>query len=288
MSDLNSATTFIGLLERCRRIEVPQIQRDYAQGRETEFEVRDGFLNALHTALAVDIVQRATPMNLDFIYGSMEGEADGAYFLPLDGQQRLTTLLLLHWYLAWRDQQLPDFQARLWDGKHSRFSYKVRPSSSEFFDELVRFVPEYATGEYLSIRNLMEDQPWFFLSWRLDPTIQSTLTMLDAIHARFNSSHGLYARLLDATQPAITFQLLQLEKFGLSDDLYIKMNARGKPLTPFETFKARFEENLKTLFPTEMRPIGEELERARLLCTPNGHAVDGLLLELPFKRKQGL
>ncbi len=69
------------------------------------------------------------------------------------------------------------------------------------------------------IRNLTDDQPWFFLSWRLDPLIQSTLTMLDAIHARFNSSHGLYTRLLDATQPAITFQLLQLEKFGLSDDL---------------------------------------------------------------------
>lgn len=258
MNDLNSATTFIGLLELCLRIEIPQIQRDYAQGRETEFEVRDGFLNALHAALAVDTVQRATPMNLDFIYGSMEGEADGIYFLPLDGQQRLTTLLLLHWYLAWRDQQLSDFQARLWDGKHSRFSYKVRPSSSEFFDELVSFVPELTAGEGLSIRKLIENQSWFFLSWRLDPTIQSALTMLDAIHARFKSSHGFYARLLDTTQPAITFQLLQLEKFGLSDDLYIKMNARGKPLTPFETFKARFEEDLKTLFPTEMRPIGDK------------------------------
>ncbi|OGQ59700.1 MAG: hypothetical protein A3J24_01375 [Deltaproteobacteria bacterium RIFCSPLOWO2_02_FULL_53_8] len=256
MSDMNTATTFIGLLDRCRRIEVPQIQRDYAQGRETEAEVRDGFLNALHTALAADAIQRATPMNLDFIYGSMEGEADGAYFLPLDGQQRLTTLLLLHWYLAWRDEQLPDFQTRLWDGKHSRFSYKVRPSSSEFFDQLVGFVPELSADIDSSVRKLIEDQPWFFLSWRLDPTIQSALTMLDAIHARFRSSQGLYARLLDDTQPAITFQFLQLEKFGLSDDLYIKMNARGKPLTPFETFKARFEEDLKTLFPTELRPIG--------------------------------
>ena len=41
------------------------------------------------------------------------------------------------------------------------------------------------------------------------------------------------ARLTDTEHPAITFQLLDLENFGLSDDLYIKMNARGKPLTNF-------------------------------------------------------
>lgn len=258
MSDMNKATTFVGLLGRCSRIEVPQIQRDYAQGRETEAEVRRSFLDALHNALDFEATHRATPMNLDFIYGSMEGDAEGAYFLPLDGQQRLTTLLLLHWYLAWRDGQLPAFEARLWDGRHSRFSYKVRPSSAEFFDELVRFVPDVLPEGVLSVKKLIEDQPWFFLSWRLDPTIQSVLTMLDDIHVRFRSSVGLYARLLDDKQPAITFQLLQLENFGLSDDLYIKMNARGKALTPFETFKARFEEDLKTLFPTEQRQIGEK------------------------------
>jgi hypothetical protein len=31
---------------------------------------------------------------------------------------------------------------------------------------------------------------------------------------------------------------------GLSEDLYIKMNSRGKPLTLFENFKARFEQVL--------------------------------------------
>lgn len=258
MSDMNKATTFVGLLNRCSRIEVPQIQRDYAQGRETEAEVRLGFLNALHNALDFETTQRATPMNLDFIYGSMEDDAEGAYFLPLDGQQRLTTLLLLHWYLAWRDGQLQDFQARLWDGRHSRFSYRVRPSSAEFFDDLVCFDPKDLPGSDSSVKKLLEDQPWFFLSWRLDPTIQSALTMLDAIHEHFRSSSGLYARLVDDKHPAITFQLLQLENFGLSDDLYIKMNARGKPLTPFEIFKARFEEDLKTLFPTEQRQIGEK------------------------------
>lgn len=255
MPDLGKRISFGELLEACRRIEVPQIQRDYAQGRDTAKEIREGFLDALHGALLMDRDDAALPLNLDFVYGSME-ENGGKFFLPLDGQQRLTTLFLLHWYLAWRDEQLPGFRTIAWDGHHSRFSYAVRPSSTEFFDELAQYVPGGSPDTVPSVRTLIENQPWFYLHWRLDPTIQSALTMLDAIHGRFGKCSGMFSRILDKERPAITFQLLPLEHFGLSDDLYIKMNARGKPLTPFETFKARFEEHLKQLCPTDRRDIG--------------------------------
>lgn len=256
MSEINQPITFRQLLDKCPRIEVPLIQRDYAQGRETEKEVRDHFLKALHGALVLPLGDSALPLNLDFVYGSMEGK-DGGSFLPLDGQQRLTTIFLLHWYLAWREGQLSEFQSMMWDGRHSRFTYGVRPSSTEFFDELVRYAPHATPDEVPSIRKLVENQPWFFLHWRLDPTIQSSLVMLDAIHGLFKPTTGLFTRLTDDQKPAITFQLLPLEHFGLTDDLYIKMNARGKPLTPFETFKARFEELLVGLFPTEKRKLGD-------------------------------
>lgn len=255
MPELGNRISFLELLEACRRIEVPQLQRDYAQGRDTAKEVRDGFLDALHGALLLDRDNEALPLNLDFVYGSME-ENGGKFFLPLDGQQRLTTLFLLHWYLAWRDRHLIEFQQIACDGRHSRFSYAVRPSSTEFFDELAHYVPYCSPEEVSSVRRLMQDQSWFYLHWRLDPTIQSALTMLDAIHGRFGKYSGIFSRLLDKERPAITFQLLPLEHFGLSDDLYIKMNARGKPLTSFETFKARFEQDLKEMYPTECRDIG--------------------------------
>ncbi len=254
MPDLGRQISFVELLESCQRIVVPRLQRDFAQGRDTAKQVRDGFLDALHDALVRAADEAALPLNLDFVYGSMEDNDD--HFLPLDGQQRLTTLFLLHWYLAWRDGVLPEFQAIAWDGRHSRFSYAVRPSSKEFFDELMQYVPDETPQQTASVKRRIENQPWFYLHWRLDPTIQSALTMLDAIHDRFADSHGLFTRLRDKVRPAITFQLLPLEHFGLSDDLYIKMNARGKPLTPFETFKARFEEHLKQLYPTERRDIG--------------------------------
>jgi hypothetical protein len=255
MTDFNQPITFSRLLLKYPRIKVPLIQRDYAQGRDTERDVREDFLKALHGALGLPPGDPKLPLNLDFVYGSMEGGTSGS-FLPLDGQQRLTTLFLLHWYMAWRDGQHSELESMLWDGKHSRFTYGVRPSSTEFFDELVRYIPQVTPDEVSSVRKLVEDQSWFFLHWRLDPTIQSVLVMLDAIHGFFKSTSGLYNRLVDDERPAITFELLPLEHFGLTDDLYIKMNARGKPLTSFETFKARFEELLAGLFPTEKRKLG--------------------------------
>src|SRR5208283_1503317 len=180
MTDFNQPITFCQLLVRYPRIEVPLIQRDYAQGRETEKDVRDDFLKALHSALVCQPGEASLRLNLDFVYGSMEGGRSGS-FLPLDGQQRLTTLFLLHWYMSWRDMQHPEFERMLWDGMHSRFTYGVRPSSAEFFDELVRYIPDVAPDEVSSVRELVEDQPWFFLHWRLDPTIQAVLVMLDAI-----------------------------------------------------------------------------------------------------------
>jgi hypothetical protein len=254
MSEINKPITFCELLERCRRIEIPLIQRDYAQGRDKEKDVRDEFLKTLHGALSLASDNVKLPLNLDFIYGSMEGE-DKETLIPLDGQQRLTTLFLLHWYLAWQDGELRDFKSRVWDSKHARFTYSVRPSSTEFFDKLVSYQPSVASDSVHSVRILLQDEPWFFLHWRLDPTIQSALTMLDAIHERFRGLTELYGRLVHQELPVITFQLLPLEHFGLTDDLYIKMNARGKPLTAFETFKARFEELLTELFPTEYRQM---------------------------------
>lgn len=257
MSELDSQIVFKELFERHQRVEIPKIQRDYAQGRESEKNVRDEFLDALHEALNLPANNESLPRNLDFIYGSVDGD-EVTSFLPLDGQQRLTTLFLLHWYLSWRDDCIEEFRQMFSSEGSSLFYYSVRPSGTEFFNELVRFEPERDPDTISSVSKMLKNQPWYFRYWRLDPTIQSSLIMLDAIHLRFKDSSGFFARLIDIEQPAITFQLLDLENFGLSDDLYIKMNARGKPLTSFETFKARFEQELKVLFDNETYQMGAQ------------------------------
>jgi uncharacterized protein with ParB-like and HNH nuclease domain len=89
--------TFFQLIQEYH-IQIPIIQRDYAQGRITAHEIRDSFLDALLAYLEENKKHR----DLDFVYGNQSNEAidDETKFIPLDGQQRLTTLFLLHWYLA--------------------------------------------------------------------------------------------------------------------------------------------------------------------------------------------
>lgn len=85
---------------RPTRIVIPNVQRDFAQGRSTAevSRIRKNFLDALAKAVT------GTAIKLDFIYGDLSGDG---ILTPLDGQQRLTTLFLLHWYAARRDNIPP-------------------------------------------------------------------------------------------------------------------------------------------------------------------------------------
>ena len=136
-------------------IEIPIIQRDYAQGRQdgATTVIRRDFLDVLVHALTT-----SEPVSLDFIYGEV---SDGV-LKPLDGQQRLTTLFLLHWYIASRAGTL-DAQAP-W----SQFRYATRLSAEYFCRELTTHTWRPEEGEPVA---WITDQPWYLFPWRTDSTI---------------------------------------------------------------------------------------------------------------------
>ena len=84
------------------------------------------------------------------------------------------------------------------------------------------------------------DSKWFFISWKHDSTIRAMLRTIDTIHYVFKDVDDIWESLVNRKN--IVFHLLILENFGLSDDLYIKMNARGRLLTPFENLKAEIQD----------------------------------------------
>src|SRR5690606_33734068 len=133
--NMGERVTFNELLDIVNFIEIPIIQRDYAQGRKDQSEVRNAFLDSLFSALIIDKAYDHHPsLNLDFVYGDIDNTDT---LSVLDGQQRLTTLFLLHWFLAVKHNHLTEFKARFTLEGNSRFTYKTRPSSSEFFDALL-------------------------------------------------------------------------------------------------------------------------------------------------------
>ncbi len=213
-------------LLKSKKIEIPIIQRDYAQGRVDKKEIRENFLSALFNSL-----NDSKPIKLDFIYGSNEDNS----FQPLDGQQRLTTLFLLHWYAY--QQTNPQSE----DNKNvlKKFSYETRISSREFCEALVTN-SIILTQNSQKLSETIIDSSWFVLSWKKDPTIDSMLRTIDDIHKKFYSLGNFWDKLTFESCP-ISFYHVELENMGLTDDLYIKMNARGKLLSPFENFKASFQ-----------------------------------------------
>src|SRR5690606_32949684 len=251
------------------KIEIPIIQRDYAQGRSDKKseEIGRKFLSDLLTHL-----KNNNPIELDFVYGKVH---EGV-FIPIDGQQRLTTLFLLHWYIATMigEQELL---------KNIAFTYKTRVSARDFCEGLTRkgfklcsnqedadFIKyvqskvnenELIDNDYERFRvsYSLQNSPWFFLSWKRDPTVQSMLRMLDAVHEKFekfkdeeidgfwkiltaehytlptdNPKLNELVQLIETKgneetqeklkeiqeKPAISFKFLNLDEFELADDLY--------------------------------------------------------------------
>lgn len=212
------------------KIEIPMIQRDYAQGRKSPEvdRIRKRFLSSIYTALTEN-----KPLKLDFVYGDIN---DNKVLTPLDGQQRLTTLFLLHWYIA-RHEAVEDSKMEFLH----HFSYETRFSARTFCQHLVDYTPDFAVEK---LSEDIIDQSWMPLDWKNDPTINAMLNMLDDIHIMFKETSNLWSLLENG---CIGFYFLSIKDMGLTDELYIKMNSRGKPLTEFEHFKAEWEGYMQKL-----------------------------------------
>jgi len=225
-------------------ILIPQIQRDYAQGRKGQLALRKSFLLQIKKAL-----EESSQLNLDFVYGYTLSISNGQVaFVPLDGQQRLTTLWLLHWFLAPRVLMVDNGRNLLHLPNETkewlcRFTYETRNSSKRFCAELVK---QGLPDNENPISDTIKDAPWFMATWKKDPTVVAMLNMLDSIQSLDFNEKLCWENLIKKSRITFDYINIKSEEFKLTDELYIKMNSRGKPLTTFENFKAHFSEILSS------------------------------------------
>lgn len=191
-------------------------------------------------------------MTLDFVYGTIENDA----LYPLDGQQRLTTLWLLHWYIALKSDNLSANKDIF-----NCFTYETRISSREFCNHLCtidsnNYKNFKDKNKEKGIVEYIRNQTWFYQRYAQDPTVQGMLRTLggtkiedstgndikDGLEEIFGKDTDFQKcwSLLTSEECPIVFVYKEMkdENLPLSDDLYVKMNARGKQLTDFENFKA--------------------------------------------------
>ncbi|WP_163534509.1 GmrSD restriction endonuclease domain-containing protein [Helicobacter suis] len=210
-------------------IEVPMLQRDYAQGRQSQERVAKAFLDAIFAVLKRD----RGALHLDLIYGYQDNQV----FKLIDGQQRITTLWLLYYLLYKRCGQLDKIKDKL-----EKFTYNTRESSAEFCQNLLQEEGEFELNGKPS--SVIDSKSGIFGSdedIKNDPTIKAMIHMLDLIYEKLQNHQLQDVDLLERLE-RVTFSVINMEDFKLGEDLYVKMNARGKPLSKFENLKAFIEQ----------------------------------------------
>ena len=256
MENKETTTYSLKSLIQQYRIEIPKLQRDYAFGRKNAAEKRERLLETIQKHL--DAKQN---LKLDIIYGTTMQDDK---LILLDGQQRVTTLFLLHWYMAVVGDIFSKFRELFYDKDNDRprFCYNTRESSEDFCRILTTLSYKYKNHEDKpvffpadieairdpdeEISTVFRNQKWFLSKWNNDPTIAGMLNMLDAIKEKFPAEVcSEYYDSLVANDPAISFEFKNLEGFTKPDELYIKMNARGVELTRYEILKDFILEKLK-------------------------------------------
>jgi hypothetical protein len=253
---MSNKISYLSLIKKFK-IEIPIIQRDYAQGRNDNKinEIRKSFIDDIFESILV----KREPIDFDFIYGYIKQDiSNNEVFIPLDGQQRITTLFLLYIFIANKENRIVEVKDFLLN-----FTYKTRYTSRDFCIELAKneiIFSDYSKEEKIS--DIILDSSWFFLSWKKDPTIKSMLVMLDTIQQKFNDCHDIFDILMNEEEPPFIFQYIELKDFGLTDDLYIKMNARGKILTDFENFKARLEQHIEKEYPNILPEFNKNIDNS--------------------------
>lgn len=267
-------------------IDIPIIQREYAQGRTTDK------VNAIRKRFVEDLIQSITKsedIHLGFVYGKIEGkdnlnkkllnkeavssilEAVKSYadnlelrvsatieepeetiaessilkFIPLDGQQRLTTLFILNWYLYYKG-------AKSTDNKWlNHFKYTNRKSALSFCKELVKLdtieilQDKQKKDPGLNINEIIKNSVFYLKKWSKDATVSGMLEMLLSIEKEFSKDKDFDFSKIQIEDLGFKFDFMDLDSLKQTDELYVKMNSRGKQLSDYEHFKSWLQEKHK-------------------------------------------
>lgn len=206
---MNSIETLMDLLEN--NLVIPEIQRDYVWGNNETVVKR--FLNN---------IKNNNKLDTGFFYSYKI--YDDSYAL-IDGQQRITTLILLYWYLNIEKEKL------------QKFKFKVRENCNNFLTQLLKSnkndIENSIQNSQLNFSEKIKNSSWYLSIWNDDPTIKSMLKSLEIINnfIKENNENNIKKNINN-----ITFTCIKHDNRDIEIE-YIRLNSRGTTLTLEEQLK---------------------------------------------------
>lgn len=235
-------------------IYVPEFQRNYLQGDDSNESIkykRDRLLDDIFNC----IESQSKSINLGFIYGRVEESYKGKLFYPYDGQQRLTTLYFLYLLIYFKFNKYDEI-----DSIKEKLSYQTRISTNRFIESFLSWILDSKEKDNIyndfwnkdgkDLKGFIMSQDWFMMTeWNYDVSIINMLSIIVEISGRIKKNLGDKTGIVnfidkDKNNP-FQFDFIYVDDISKSDDLYIKINARGKALSPFENLKSDIDKYWK-------------------------------------------
>lgn len=235
-------------------IYVPEFQRNYLQGDDSNESIkykRDRLLDDIFNC----IESQSKSINLGFIYGRVEESYKGKLFYPYDGQQRLTTLYFLYLLIYFKFNKYDEI-----DSIKEKLSYQTRISTNRFIESFLSWILDSKEKDNIyndfwnkdgkDLKGFIMSQDWFMMTeWNYDVSIINMLSIIVEISRRIKENLGDKTEIVnfidkDENNP-FQFDFIYVDDISKSDDLYIKINARGKALSPFENLKSDIDKYWK-------------------------------------------
>lgn len=188
---------------------VPEIQREYVWGSNKNI------VNQF-----IDSIKDNKDINVGFLYSYSNGNQE----YIIDGQQRLTTLVLCLYYASLMQKEYyNDFKSLLKvNSPNMAFTYRVRSNTEEFMQCL------FNSGLYKEKE--IKNSKWYHTCYDSDLSISSMIALLNYLdEIKFDVK---YNDILN-----IEFWYYPIDETSLGEDLYITMNSRGKTLDNAEKLK---------------------------------------------------
>lgn len=229
-------------------IYVPEFQRNYLQGDDSNESIkykRDRLLDDIFDC----IKSQSKSIDLGFIYGRVEDSYKGTLFYPYDGQQRLTTLYFLYLLIYFKFKNYDEIQSFK---NKEKLSYQTRISTNRFIEsflswildskEKVSIYNDFWNKDGKDLKGFIMSQDWFMMTeWNYDVSIINMLSIIVEISRRIKDlgdKTGIVNFIDKDENNPFQFDFIYVDDISKSDDLYIKINARGKALSPFENLKS--------------------------------------------------
>lgn len=235
-------------------IYVPEFQRNYLQGDDSNESIKDK-RNRLLDDIFDCIKSQSKSIDLGFIYGRVEESYKDKLFYPYDGQQRLTTLYFLYLLIYFKFNKYDEINSI-----KEKLSYQTRISTNRFIESFLSWILDSKEKDNIyndfwnkdgkDLKGFIMSQDWFMMTeWNYDVSIINMLSIIVEISGRIKKNLGDKTEIVnfidkDENNP-FQFDFIYVDDISKSDDLYIKINARGKALSSFENLKSDIDKYWK-------------------------------------------